>query len=110
MFLLHPGPPQVEKNLTYHWSSVRGAIHLAFRLSVKTETFSRILHSFSEQGLVRVKGGHIEILDSRGLRKHAESACACGQQLCPANDIWHLPRLFQAFPRFFIPIPCSRAN
>ena len=47
---------------------------LASRLSVKPETFSRILHNFSIQGLVRVKGGHIEILNPDGLRAQAESA------------------------------------
>jgi CRP-like cAMP-binding protein len=59
---------------------------LASRLSVKPETFSRILHNFTDQGLVKVRGGHIEILDPEGLRKHAESSGVCGQNLGPAND------------------------
>lgn len=58
---------------------------LASRLSVKPETFSRILHNFSDQGLVRVKGGHIEILDADGLRKHAESSGVCGQHIGPES-------------------------
>ncbi|OOZ36880.1 Crp/Fnr family transcriptional regulator [Solemya velesiana gill symbiont] len=36
---------------------------LASRLSVKPETFSRILHKLLDQGLVRVRGGNIEVLD-----------------------------------------------
>lgn len=56
---------------------------LASRLSVKPETFSRILHNFTDQGLVKVKGGHIEILDVEGLRKHAESSGICGQHIGP---------------------------
>ena len=58
---------------------------LASRLSVKPETFSRILHNFSNQGLVRVKGGHIEILNADGLRAQAESAGICGGSLGPGR-------------------------
>ncbi len=56
---------------------------LASRLSVKPETFSRILHNFTEKGLVRVKGRHIEILDPDGLRECASSAGICGQSFGP---------------------------
>ena len=59
---------------------------LASRLSVQPETFSRILHTFSEQGLVRVKGGHIEILNPDGLREEAQSAGVCGQSLGPGGS------------------------
>ncbi|MCP3667155.1 MAG: Crp/Fnr family transcriptional regulator [Gammaproteobacteria bacterium] len=59
---------------------------LASRLSVKPETFSRILHNFSDSGLVKVKGGHIEILNCDGLRKHAESSGICGGALGPIKD------------------------
>jgi CRP-like cAMP-binding protein len=59
---------------------------LASRLSVKPETFSRILHNFIDQKLVKVKGGHIEILDPEGLRKHAESSGVCGQNLGPGRE------------------------
>ena len=59
---------------------------LASRLSVKPETFSRILHAFSEEGLVKVKGGSIEILDPEGLRAHAESSGVCGQHFGPARS------------------------
>ncbi len=58
---------------------------LASRLSVKPETFSRILHTLSDTGLVNVTGGHIEILDLNGLRAHAESAGICGKNIGPAK-------------------------
>ncbi len=58
---------------------------LASRLSVKPETFSRILSNFSSQGLVRVKGGHIEILDPDRLREYAQSSGVCGQALGSAG-------------------------
>jgi len=56
---------------------------LASRLSVKPETFSRILHNFTEQGLIRVEGGTIEVLDADGLYRHAESAGICGGSVSP---------------------------
>ena len=56
---------------------------LASRLSVKPETFSRILNNFTSSGLVRVKGKHIEILDPDGLRERAQSSGICGQSLGP---------------------------
>lgn len=59
---------------------------LASRLSVKPETFSRILSNFTAQGLVKVKGGHIEILDPDGLREYAQSSGICGQALGPAGN------------------------
>jgi hypothetical protein len=56
---------------------------LASRLSVKPETFSRILHTFTEQGLIRVNGSAIEVIDADGLYQHAESAGICGGSLSP---------------------------
>ncbi|MCP3867646.1 MAG: Crp/Fnr family transcriptional regulator [Gammaproteobacteria bacterium] len=56
---------------------------LASRLSVKPETFSRILHNFAEKGVVKVTGGHIEILDPARLRDYAQSAGICGQSVSP---------------------------
>lgn len=50
---------------------------LASRLSVKPETLSRILTRFSNQGLVRIQGGTVEILNERGLRNHAEQSGIC---------------------------------
>lgn len=56
---------------------------LASRLSVKPETFSRILHNFTEQGLIRVSGSAIEVIDADGLYQHAESSGICGGSLSP---------------------------
>jgi CRP-like cAMP-binding protein len=56
---------------------------LASRLSVKPETFSRILHNFSEQGLIQVDGGSIEVLDVDGLLQQADTAGLCGGSLSP---------------------------
>lgn len=47
---------------------------IASRLSVKPETFSRILGTFSSQGLVSVKGSRVAILDAEGLRALAQSS------------------------------------
>ena len=48
---------------------------LASRLSVKPETFSRILHNLSDLGVIKVKGNQITILDLEKLHEtaHAES-------------------------------------
>jgi CRP-like cAMP-binding protein len=73
-----------EEQVAFDLATPKGV--LASRLSVKPETFSRILHNFTHQGLVKVKGGRIEILDARGLQKHAESSGVCGQNLGPAKD------------------------
>ncbi|MEN8180515.1 MAG: Crp/Fnr family transcriptional regulator [Pseudomonadota bacterium] len=56
---------------------------LASRLSVKPETFSRILHNFTEQGLIQVNGSAIEVIDADGLYQYAESAGICGGSLSP---------------------------
>jgi len=72
-----------QKRIEFDLDAPKGV--LASRLSVQPETFSRILHTFSEQGLVRVKGGHIEILNPDGLREHAQSAGVCGQSLGPGG-------------------------
>ncbi|MCU7842707.1 MAG: Crp/Fnr family transcriptional regulator [Candidatus Thiodiazotropha sp. (ex Monitilora ramsayi)] len=45
---------------------------IASRLSVTPETFSRTLHDFSEQGLIRVDGNRVEILNPEGLRAIAD--------------------------------------
>lgn len=70
-----------QVRVAFELSTPKGV--LASRLSVKPETFSRILSNLSNQGLVKVKGGHIEILDVEGLRKHAESSGICGHQISP---------------------------
>ncbi len=73
-----------QKRVGFDLDTPKGV--LASRLSVKPETFSRILNGFSEQGLVRVKGGHIEIMDPDGLRLHAESAGICGGNVAPSGS------------------------
>jgi CRP-like cAMP-binding protein len=65
-----------RKKLEFDLDAPKGV--LASRLSVKPETFSRILHSFMDEGLVKIKGGHVVILDPDGLFAHAESAGICG--------------------------------
>ena len=56
---------------------------LASRLSVKPETFSRILHNFTDQGLIQVEGSLIQVLDAEGLYQQADSAGICGGSLSP---------------------------
>ncbi len=56
---------------------------LASRLSVKPETFSRILHNFTTDGLIDVSGAHIEVLNPDGLREKAESIGFCGASISP---------------------------
>lgn len=45
---------------------------IASRLSVTPETFSRILHNFSHQGLIQVDGSRVEVLDEKGLLEFAD--------------------------------------
>jgi len=40
---------------------------IASKLGISSETFSRLLHSFSDQGLIEVHGRHIKILDDKGI-------------------------------------------
>jgi DNA-binding transcriptional regulator YhcF (GntR family) len=46
---------------------------VASRLSVKPETFSRIIKHLSEGGIIAVHGGLIRILDRSALRREAEA-------------------------------------
>jgi CRP-like cAMP-binding protein len=45
---------------------------VASRLSVKPETFSRIIKSLSDQGLLAVRGSRVEVLDRDGLERLAD--------------------------------------
>jgi CRP-like cAMP-binding protein len=45
---------------------------LASRLSIKPETFSRIIKQLSESGIVAVHGGTVHVNDRRALRREAE--------------------------------------
>ncbi|MGZ8144335.1 MAG: helix-turn-helix domain-containing protein [Methylosarcina sp.] len=42
---------------------------LASRLSVRPETFSRILQQLSRKGLISVQGKTVEVLDIKALRR-----------------------------------------
>lgn len=46
---------------------------LASRLSVKPETFSRIIRNLSDHSILSVSGSHIEIINREGLQKIADS-------------------------------------
>lgn len=47
---------------------------LASRLSVRPETFSRILQQLAKAGLIQVQGKTVEVLDARRLREWAEQS------------------------------------
>jgi CRP/FNR family transcriptional regulator, dissimilatory nitrate respiration regulator len=66
----------IERHDEFDLETPKGII--ASRLSVKPETFSRILGNFSGQGLVSVKGSRVAILDAAGLRALAQSTGICG--------------------------------
>jgi len=40
---------------------------IASKLGISSETFSRLLHAFSDQGLIEVQGRHIRILDDKAI-------------------------------------------
>jgi len=62
---------------------------LASRLSVKPETFSRILHNLAHQGVIEVHGNRIQVLEPRRLREQAHVESLVGlapepvQNPCP---------------------------
>ena len=58
---------------------------IASRLSVTPETFSRILHNFSDQGLIRVDGSRVDILDDKGLQAFADISGKMAQLQLPAE-------------------------
>ncbi len=55
----------------------------ASRLSIKPETFSRILHHLSGEEVIQLKGGWVKVLDVSAFRRLAESAGVCGGSLGP---------------------------
>ncbi|MCB1786370.1 MAG: Crp/Fnr family transcriptional regulator [Chromatiaceae bacterium] len=61
---------------------------LASRLSVKPETFSRIVRNLSDQGLLAVRGSRVEISDRIRLQEIAE---VCGQTDDSLADTFHYP-------------------
>jgi CRP-like cAMP-binding protein len=68
----HPGSRELELH------APKGA--LASRLSIKPETFSRILGNLSAQGVIRVRGARVEILDPGALTElaHPETLVGLG--------------------------------
>ncbi len=56
---------------------------LASRLSVKPETFSRILHNLMDKDIISVKGGHIDVLNVDELRSIAQATDICPRSIGP---------------------------
>jgi CRP-like cAMP-binding protein len=67
-YLLAKAPADADE---YHLDVPKGVV--ASRLSVKPETFSRIVKHLSESGIIAVHGGLIRILDRAALRREAEA-------------------------------------
>jgi CRP-like cAMP-binding protein len=70
--LLHSAPDSAANRYSLEWETPKQI--LASRLSVRPETFSRILQRLSRQGLISVQGKTIEVLDAKGLRRELEVA------------------------------------
>ena len=60
---------------------------LASRLSIKPETFSRILHNLTDQGVIEVKGAKIRVMDMKKLQglAHTDSLIGLSDRLCCHN-------------------------
>lgn len=65
-FLLRELPENTSKPYQLQWNVPKNVI--ASRLSVRPETFSRILQQLVQEELVRIDGKNIEILDIDGLK------------------------------------------
>jgi CRP-like cAMP-binding protein len=65
--LLHSAPDSAANRYSLEWETPKQI--LASRLSVRPETFSRILQRLSRQGLITVQGKMIEVLDAKALRR-----------------------------------------
>lgn len=63
---------------------------LASRLSVKPETFSRIMKSLSDQKIIKVSGSRIEVLDRDQLQQAAD-VCALPQDSLQATFLYPCP-------------------
>jgi CRP-like cAMP-binding protein len=66
-YLLKRAPPDADH---FELEVPKGVV--ASRLSVKPETFSRIIKSLSGQGLLAIKGSRVEVLDRDGLERVAD--------------------------------------
>jgi CRP-like cAMP-binding protein len=68
--LLHSAPDSAVNRYSLEWETPKQV--LASRLSVRPETFSRILQRLSRQGLIAVQGKTIEVLDAEALRRELD--------------------------------------
>jgi CRP-like cAMP-binding protein len=68
--LLHSAPDSAANRYSLEWETPKQI--LASRLSVRPETFSRILQRLSRQGLITVQGKTIEVLDAKALRRELD--------------------------------------
>jgi CRP/FNR family transcriptional regulator, dissimilatory nitrate respiration regulator len=66
-FLLQSAPPDQPDRYILEWDTPKQV--LASRLSVRPETFSRILQQLIKQQLISVNGKTVEVRDHQGLRK-----------------------------------------
>lgn len=69
--LLQSAPNQTVVRYSLDWETPKQI--LASRLSVRPETFSRILQRLSRKGLISVQGKSIEVLDSKALQGELNS-------------------------------------
>jgi len=67
-FLLRELPTDVSAPYQLQWSAPKTVI--ASRLSIRPETFSRILQQLIQEGSIRVDGKFIKILDFEALRQY----------------------------------------
>jgi CRP-like cAMP-binding protein len=78
---LHTATSRVARYLLAKLPSDRRALELdvrkgvlASRLSVKPETFSRVIKNLSEEGVIEVHGSHFTVLDRRALEEIGDLA------------------------------------
>jgi CRP-like cAMP-binding protein len=65
--LLQSAPDNTDKSYSLEWETPKQI--LASRLSVRPETFSRILQQLSRKGLIVVQKKTVEVLDVKGLQR-----------------------------------------
>lgn len=65
--LLQSAPNNTDSPYNLEWETPKQV--LASRLSVRPETFSRILQQLSRKGLIAVQGKTVAVLDVRGLQR-----------------------------------------
>jgi len=67
-FLLRMIPPESEVPYSIRWNTPKTV--LASRLSIRPETFSRVLQQLSQEGMIKVDKKSITILDIHGLKTY----------------------------------------